>query len=233
MESTLSSKQHTLFDGLSTNDIEKILPQLRSRKFRPPQIIFYIRQEADCLFLLQNGLVQIGYIAPNGDYKILDICEEGDIFGDMFLGDYRFRIGQAQALTNVSVYLLHEEELYRLMRQYPQISINFIRHLSDSKRRLFARFHALQHADAKARLLGTLLSLARNMCCRDGNYFVLNQAISQQTMADMTGLNRSTVSSLINRLRQDEILGGSGRYLLVDMPRLEQFLQHEGVELLE
>jgi CRP-like cAMP-binding protein len=233
MEAVALLKNHILFESLSTNDLAEILPRLRSREYRSEQIIFHSKQPANCLFLLREGLVRVGYIAPDGDYKILDICEEGDIFGDMFLGDYRFRIGQAQAMNSVSAYLLHEQELYSLIKHYPQIAINFIRHLSDSKRRLFARFHALQHTEARPRLLGTLLSLARSMCCKSGNYFVLNQAISQQDIADMTGLNRSTVSSLINRLRQDEILGGTGRYLTVDVPRMEQLLQDEGFELLE
>ncbi|MCI0710460.1 MAG: Crp/Fnr family transcriptional regulator [Chloroflexi bacterium] len=226
-------RNHILFNGLSSVEVQHILPQLRNRDYQAGQNIFHAKQTATCLFLLVEGLVRVGYIAPNGDYKILDICEEGDIFGEMFLGDYRFRIGQAQAMTEASAYILREEELYALIHRYPQIAINFIRHLSDSKRRLFARLHALQRTEAKSRLLGTLLSLARTMCCQSGSYFVLNQAITQQDIADMTGLNRSTVSSLINRLRQAEILGGTGRYLVVDVPHMEKLLHDEGFELLE
>ena len=180
-----------------------------------------------------EGLVRVGYIAPDGDYRILDICEEGDIFGEMFLGDYRFRIGQAQAMSEVCVYSLGEDELYALLHRYPQVTVSFVQHLSDSKRRAFARLHALQRSEAKPRLMGTLLSLARTMCCTSGTEFVLNQAITQQDIADMTGLNRSTVSSLINRLREDGILGGSGRFLTIDVPRMEAMLQEEGFELVE
>ena len=93
--------------------------------------------------------------------------------------------------------------------------------------------HALQRTDAKARLLGTLLYLSRTMCCQSGRYFKLNPAITQQDIADMTGLNRSTVSSLINRLREDGILGGSGRSLTVDVDAIEDALWDEGFELLE
>jgi CRP-like cAMP-binding protein len=222
-----------LFEGLSLQDMQELLPRLRMREYTTGQYIFHTKQSANCLFLLTKGLVRVGYIAPDGDYKILDIYEEGDIFGEMFLGEYRFRIGQAQAMSEIAVYILYEDELYDLIQRYPQVGINFIRYLSDSKRRIFARLHALQRTEAKARVLGTLLSLARTMCCTDGSYFVLNPAISQQDIADMTGLNRSTVSSLINRLREDEILGGTGRYLIVDMPRMEALLQDDGFELLE
>ncbi len=233
MESVNLHSSHALFEGLSSRDMQKLLPRLRVREYIAGQYIFNTKQPATCLFLLMKGLVRVGYIAPDGDYKILDICEEGDIFGEMFLGEYRFRIGQAQAMSDIAVYVLHEDELYQLIQHYPQVAINFIRHLSDSKRRIFARLHALQRTEAKARVLGILLSLARTMCCKDGSYFVLNPAISQQDIADMTGLNRSTVSSLINRLREDDILGGSGRYLMVDLPRMEALLKDDGFELVE
>jgi CRP-like cAMP-binding protein len=136
-------------------------------------------------------------------------------------------------MTDCIVYTLNEEDLQHIIQRYPQIAINFIRHLVDSQRRTLARLHALQRTDAKSRLLGTLLYIARTMCCREGRYFTLNPSITQQDIADMTGLNRSTVSSLINRLREDGILGGTGRYLTIDVDSIEDALWHEGFELLE
>ena len=224
---------HAIFAGLSSCEMSELLPRLRLREYRAGEYIFNTKNPANYLFLLASGLVRLTYIAPDGDNNLLDICEEGDIFGEMFIGAYPFRIGDAQAMNDVQVYLLHEEELYYLIETYPQIGINFIRHLSDSKRRLFSRLHALQRTKAKWRVLGTLISLARTMCCTEGHHFVLNQAITQQDIADMTGLNRSTVSSLINRLREKNIMGGSGRYLYLDVPRMEALFKDKGFELLE
>lgn len=222
-----------LFEGFALDDTNAILSRLRTRHYVSGQFIFNTGQNATCLYLLQKGLVKVSYITPDGDTKILDICEENDIFGELFLGQYRFRIGQAQAMMDCTAYIITERELYTIIERYPQVGMNFMRHLVNSHRRTMARMHALQRTDAKARLLGTLLYLARNMCCQNDNIFILNPAITQQDLADMTGLNRSTVSSLINKLRQDKILGGSGRDLTIYRDAIEDSLWDEGFELLE
>lgn len=49
----------------------------------------------------------------------------------------------------------------------------------------------------------------------------------------MTGLNRSTVSLLINELRRESVLGGTGRTLSVNRKAVEQILELKGSELLE
>lgn len=222
-----------LLEGISIDDTQSVLGMLRTRQFVQGQYIFNTGQNATCLYLLKTGLVKVSYIAPDGDTKILDICEENDIFGELFLGDYRLRIGEAQAMSDCTAYLIKEADLYTIIHKFPQVGLNFMRHLVNSHRRTMARMHALQRTDAKPRLLGTLLYLSRHMCCQDGNTFVLNQIITQQDLADMTGLNRSTVSSLINKFRQEGILGGSGRELIINQNAIEDVLWNEGFELLE
>ena len=70
-------------------------------------------------------------------------------------------------------------------------------------RETFARMHALLQTDARSRLLVTLLSLARRHDSRHEGQFILNPAITQEDLANMSGLNRSTVSSLINQFRRE------------------------------
>ena len=93
--------------------------------------------------------------------------------------------------------------------------------------------HALMRADARYRLLGTLLSVARRFCCTDGDWFELPSSLTQEDIANMAGLNRSTVSSLINELRREGILGGTGRSLTVNRIAVEDLLEEAGLEVLE
>lgn len=221
-----------IFNNLTLLQREDVLRQMRSYRYDAGRSIFEVGQPATSLFLIQSGLVKVSYLSPDGDNKILNVIDEGDIFGELFLGDYPYRIGSAVAMTESRIYHLSQDMLYNLISTYPQFGMNFIKHLVDSQRRTVAQVHALQRTDAKSRLLGTLLYLSRKMCCHNGHQFVLNPAITQQDLADMTGLNRSTVSTLINRLRKNNILGGEGRELLVDVDGIKDILWDEGFELL-
>ena len=226
-------QKFAFFDGLSTSDLNHIITIIRQTRYVQGEYLFNTGESAHSLFLLIDGLVKVSFISIDGDEKVLDIFEAGDVLGDLWLGKYRHRIGHAMALDDVTVYKLTEHDLHSLIKQFPSLGINFIRRQADEQREMFARMHALLRADAKCRLLGTLLSLARHHCCAHGNTFTLNPLITQEDLANMTGLNRSTVSSIINKLRRQGILGGTGRSLTVDVGAVEQILEDEGFELLE
>ncbi len=222
-----------LFDDMQAADIEAILKSLRVGHYRQGEYLFNAGETARSLFLLQEGLVKVSYVTLDGDERILDIFEPGDIFGELFLGKYRFRIGDAVAVNASTAYKLNERDLYEIIQRYPMFAMNFIRHLADEQREVLARMHALLRADARSRFLGVLLSLSRQLCCVDDEEFVLNAAITQEDLANMSGLNRSTVSSLINELRRQKILGGTGRSLTVNRLAVERHLEQSGFELLE
>ncbi len=202
--------------------------------YRAGEILFHTGDIADSLYLIQVGLVKVSYISLNGDEKILSIFHPGDIFGELFLGQYKHRIGEAQALDDVVVCRLTKHHFLMLVQRFPQISLNFIGHLADGYRETLARMHALMRMEAKYRLLGTLLNLARRYCCNDdAGWFTLHPSITQEDIANMAALNRTTVSLLINDLRRQGVLGGSGRSLRVNRTSVEKMLEEAGLEVLE
>lgn len=222
-----------LFAGLTPEEMEEMLRLAPPKSYHKGEFIFLTGEAADALFLLQLGTVKVSYITLNGDEKILNVFRAGDIFGELFLGKYRQRIGEAQALEDVIVCKLCEETLLSLIQRVPRVALNFIRHLVDSQRETLARTHALMRADAKYRLAGVLLSLARRYDGAELAWLELPASLTQEDIANMAGLNRSTVSSLINELRRAGVLGGTGRTLSVNRRALEAMLDEAGLEVLE
>jgi len=222
-----------LFEGLTSEQIEEVLELAPPRSYRKGEYIFFTGDAADALYILELGTVKVSYVTLNGDEKVLNIFQPGDIFGELFLGKYRRRVGEAQALDDVIVCKMSEDTFLSLIQHVPQIALNFIRHLADSQRETLARTHALMRAEAKYRLSGVLLSMARRYCCTDPDWFELPASLTQEDIANMSGLNRSTVSSLINKLRREGVLGGTGRSLKVNRAAIETLLEEAGLEILE
>jgi CRP-like cAMP-binding protein len=225
-------QQIQLFGGLSLTQIEHVLSFMRKVRVKRGEFIFLTGDSADYLYILQEGFVKIFYITSDGDERIIDFREDGGMFGELFLGRYRHRVGFAQALTDCMIYKLSEQSLFDISQCYPQINRNFIIHLVDSQREAFARMHALSRSDAKLRLLGLLVVLARNTCCSAGDEFRLHPMITQADLANMAGLNRSTVSSLINECRREGILSGTRRKIIIHISQIEAILDHYGSEVL-
>lgn len=233
MEEFWNMRGINLFDGLTGEEIEEVLELAPPRSYRKGEYIFFTGDAADALYILELGTVKVSYVTLNGDEKVLNIFQPGDIFGELFLGKYRQRVGEAQALDDVIVCKMSEDTFLSLIQRVPQIALNFIRHLADSQRETLARTHALMRAEAKYRLSGVLLSMARRYCCTEPDWFELPASLTQEDIANMSGLNRSTVSSLINDLRREGVLGGTGRSLKVNRTAIEALLEEAGLEILE
>jgi len=227
---TLQNSQ--LFYGIHPNELSSILKNIPLTSHKKNHFIFMTGEVAECIFVIKSGTVKVSYVDMNGQEKILNIFQTGDVFGNLFLGKYRFRIGYAQAINKVQVYRLGEQDFIQLIEQYPKIATNYIRYQADEHRETIARMHALMSMDAKHRVLGILLSLVRRYCCDYGDSYLLPASLTQADLANMTGLNRSTVSLIINELRRDGILGGSGRSLSVNKSALEEVLADIGSEIL-
>lgn len=233
MEELWSLRRVQLFRGLSPAQMDEVLRIMPVTSYRKNEYIFMAGDDADALFIVQVGTVKVAYVDLNGEEKILSIFQTGDLFGHLFLGKYRKRIGNAQALSDVVLCRLTEIDFINLVQRFPLIAINFIRHQANEHRESVARMHALMSMDARHRLLGTLLSLARRYCCHESDWFTLPESLTQEDIANMTGLNRSTVSLLINELRREQVLGGTGRLLSVNRKAVERILEDAGSEILE
>jgi CRP-like cAMP-binding protein len=233
METIWNLRNAHLFQGLNSSEMDEILKMIPVASYRKHEFVFMAGDVADCIFIVQVGTVKVSYVDLNGEEKILNIFQSGDIFGNLFLGKYRHRIGNATALNDVVLCSLNESDFTHIIQRFPLIALNFIRHQADEHRQTVARMHALMSMDAKHRLLGTLLSLARRYCCDQGDWFALPESLTQEDLANMTGLNRSTVSLMVNELRREAILGGTGRSLTVNRKAVEKIMQERGSEILE
>lgn len=233
MQTSWSLRNINLFNGLTNEQMSQILEQVSVESYRHDEYIFQAGEEADCLFILQLGSVKLSYINLNGDEKVLGILQAGDIFGDLFLGRFRSRIGFAQALDDVVVCRLLEDDFLTLIQQFPSLALNFIRHQANEHRQTMARMQSLMGMNARERLLGMMLSLARRYCCEDDEWFTLHESLTQEDLSNMTGLNRTTISTLINDFRRMGILGGKGRTIIVNRRAVLESLEQSGSEILE
>jgi CRP-like cAMP-binding protein len=214
-------------------EVERVMPFIHLAYHPKGTYLFYDGDKPDGIYLLLSGSVKVTHVNPGGAEKVISIYERGDIFGELILGKYRRNLGSAIALNDIQVGKISEQNVLVLIQRDPDFAMNLIRYLADEQRETLARMHALMHLDARHRLLGTLLHLARRYCCINGGWSHLPNSITQEDIASIACVNRSTASLLINHLRRDGILGGKGRTLTINRHAIEYLLQQDGLEILE
>jgi CRP-like cAMP-binding protein len=229
-------RQVQLFHALSEEKIDEVLQSMPAKSLRQGDYLYHVGTIANELFILRAGTVKVFYITSTGREQIIDIVQPGDGFGDLFLGDNRVRLFAAQALDDVVVRRLHSDTLIRLIGQSPCLAVQFLRYMAYAERHMVRRVQVLLQPVPEDRLLGVLFGLVsaqtRRADAADAEAWTrLPETITQEDIANMAALNRSTVSLLINRFRREGLLGGHGRVLSINTARVRRTLQALGLEV--
>ncbi len=220
-----------LFKGLTARELRELALLLETRQYRRGEFIFHMGEKADRLYFLDRGTVKISLISLDGEERILDVFKPGDTFGELFFGKSRRRVATAQAVTDVSVRTITEEAFRGLMRTRPDLCLSFVRHLVDQQRRTLTRVEALMHVASGPRLLAILLDLGERCAQLVDDRYTLPGKLTQENLARMAGLNRSTASKVINDYRRKGILGGQRGLLVIDRSRARAALKKAGLTL--
>jgi CRP-like cAMP-binding protein len=140
-------------------------------------------------------------------------------------------LGVAQAIAPVSVLATTRIGLAQLLGLRPDLATDLWHDLLDQQRRITLRVEALLSADTGERLLALLLDMGQRYGLPTPNGYRLAH-LTQDDIAHLAGLNRSTTSLLINRYRRDGVLGGHGRRLEIYQEPARALLAQAGMAML-
>jgi CRP/FNR family transcriptional regulator, cyclic AMP receptor protein len=215
-----------LFETLTPRQLRKLKPLFEVGHYRQGEVLFQTGDKANLLYFVEKGAIKVSLISAEGDERILDIFKPGDTFGELFASQGHQRTATAQALSTVIVRTLTEDAFKRLMQIVPDVCHDFVRCLVEDQRHTLVRLEAVMHMGSGPRLLTFLLELAERCGRRTNGYSTLVPGrITQQELARMVGLNRTTITLLINRFRRRGVLGGRRNILLIHPTRARAFLR--------
>ena len=214
----------TLLEGLSAAEQIEVGRRCAERTYRQRQVIFSVGDSPDAIYLLREGRVKLRLLTSEGQESILQIFRPGDVFGEILLAVPE-RAFEAVALDPVRVAILSRSQLLGLLQSVPLFGMNFIRLLSARLAEVQQDLAAFGHAAAPRRLARTLLRLAQQEGNRtpDGR-IRLAHPVTHETLANLIGTSRETVSAQMRRFARAGLLGYSGRNLLLRAEQLQALL---------
>ena len=186
-------------------------------------VIYRPGDAADRIYLLRSGRVRL--LRPaGGDAEGAPVAAEsghallrpGDLFGEVMRPADAVMDEFAVANGETEVWSIEGRDLRALVEARPPLALEVIRGLNDRVRSLRRRVNALTFKEVPARLAEALLSLGETHGerCPHGGEIDL-RGITQQDLADLVGASRSFVSTLINEMKRDGLLGNVGRVLCI------------------
>lgn len=213
-----------LLEGLSAAEQTEVARRCVEKTYRKGRVIFSVGDPPDALYLLREGRVKLRLLTPEGQESIVQMFRPGDVFGEILLALPQHAF-EAVALEEVRVAVLSRDQLLGLLQSVPLFGMNFIRLLSARLAEARQDLASFGHAGASRRLARTLLRLAAQEGERTpGGRICLPRPVTHETLANLIGTTRETVSVQMRRFARAGLLAYKGRTLLLRTERLQALL---------
>jgi CRP/FNR family transcriptional regulator, cyclic AMP receptor protein len=203
-----------LLGQLDTPTRTALLAGARRRALKRGEYVFRVGDEGDSVFLLLHGRAKSFKLSPGGREVILWFCFPGELFGLAAHPRHKGRMITVQACEPSEVAELSSAAFAEFMAVYPHVSALCIQAMAFRLGMLANRLVRLTVDDAPARVAKLLIDLAaRYGDDRDAESMPL--AITHQEIADMTGVQRQTVTSILGEFSAQGALSASYRRIVV------------------
>lgn len=217
-------KQVPLFGDAPARALDIAAAAVRERTYDSSVTIFQEGDKGEALYIIASGLVKLSKVDLAGHEKTLAILQPPEFFGEMALLGESTRSATAFTLSEVSAYLLFQDDFRRLIGEYPAISLNLTTTLASRLRGMDDESQILSYKDAQGRLAYVLLKLLRDGVTEEAEGLPLLR-LTHQDLANLAGTSRETVTRALKALEEQGVIETRPREVFIlDADGLDEIL---------
>ena len=180
-----------LLNVLTDEELDRLIPMLSERSFRPRQQLFSTGEPPERVYLLLKGRVKVYQVAENGKEIILDIVTKGGIVGDMAIVENGERTACAQALDEAIAVTISWEDFTYFVQQSPRLGFAMVELMARRLTGMQRTVMSLVSKPVSARLADFLLAR------QDEGMVALG--LTHAELAQSIGTSRESVTALLSR----------------------------------
>ncbi|WP_373894871.1 Crp/Fnr family transcriptional regulator [Virgibacillus natechei] len=188
--------------------------------------LFQEGMDAQAIYMIKSGLVQIGKLGEDGKELTLRICSNGDIVGELTLfSDNAAYLLNAKVLTSGEVLAIDKEKLEKELMKNSALAFEFMKWVSNEMRKFQYKIRDLLLNGKKGALYSTLIRLSNSYGIEKDNGILIDLPLTNQELAGFCAATRESANRMLVDLRKQDIISmkKSGKIFIKDM----QFLRDE------
>jgi CRP-like cAMP-binding protein len=214
--------QSRIFDALTPAARDEWLSQASSRLVRRNQPLARQGETADALYLVEQGLLKLVQVTPEGHQLIVRFVADGEPFGGVVALEGATYPVTAVAVEPTRVRLWPRTMLASLLARHPQVRTNLMREMTAHMTDALTRVRELATERVGQRLAHTLLRLGRQVGQPTPDGLLLRHALTRQELAELTGTTLYTVSRVLSQWHESGVILCPGRKLILrSTPQLQ------------
>jgi CRP/FNR family cyclic AMP-dependent transcriptional regulator len=212
-------RRGTFLAYLDAADFDAIRAVSRCRRAGKGDVLLREGDAPSAVLLLLSGTVKLTKLAVSGREAMLDLRGPGDIVGELGALDGRPRSASVVALSDVDVLSLSGETFGVLVEEREGIGRALQLTMAGRLREASDRQLEQGTSDVMARVCRRLGELADSHGVSVDGGVMIARAVSQQELAQWTGVSRDGVVRALSELRARDLVDtGRNRILIKDVP---------------
>ena len=198
-------------------ELQRLAEMTREKQYPKGSVVLFEGDPGDSLFIVRGGRVKVVLVGEDGREVILGILGVGEHFGELSLIDQQPRSAHVIAMEDASLLVLRSEDFKRRVEAAPEIAWAMLAELARRLRRADDKIGGLVLLDVPGRIARLLLDFAGEQGSE-----TIEKPLTHQTIADMIGASRETVSRAMREFQDAGLVTVARRQIkIADRPGLE------------
>lgn len=216
-------EESDLFDVLCPRKTPGMEDQHTPTKYDKDDYIYFPQDSSSWIYMISNGRVKIGTYTDDKKEIVKAILTKGEIFGELALAGEEVRKDFAQAMDNdTRICRMSIDNLKDLMKDNQELSFKILRIVGWRLRKMERKIESLVFKDARSRIVEFLHDMAIEKGQKVGFEMMIKNHLTHRDIASLTGTSRQTVTTVMNELREQNLINFDRRRILIrDMEKLE------------
>ena len=195
----------------------------KPKAYKKGEFIYFPNDASDTIYFIHQGKVKIGSYSDDGKEILKALLTPGELFGEMALIGEDKRNDFAQAVENdTQLCAMSISEMESILLDNKDLSIKLTKIIGLRLRKIERRLESLVFKDARTRIVDFIKEMGEERGQKVGFETLIRNPLTHQDMANLTGTSRQTVTTVLNELKEKNVINFDRRRILVrDMELLK------------
>jgi CRP/FNR family cyclic AMP-dependent transcriptional regulator len=205
-----------LFSTLSSDELAEVGRRVSKKRFKKNEVILYEEDTNEFIYMILEGGVKVVQTSEDGKETILAMHQPSDFFGEMTLIDGKTVPATVVATEDSQVAIISRKDFKSMLYGQNKVLERLLEILCGRLRESWDKIKILTYKDASLRIKMLFVMLSGEYGEKTPEGVTLKVKLTHQSVADMTGLARETVTRVLDRWQKDgEISVLKNKYILL------------------
>jgi CRP-like cAMP-binding protein len=219
----------SIFDSLSPEDFKEIdmmAPMTHFNAVPKGTLIQTPEHHREGLFFVKTGTLRMYKVNAEGKQFTAAILGSGNMFGEIDSLSFGTHDMYIETIEETLICSVLREHFEKFLLKRPELAMRFLKVLSNQLKEKDKLLEKLAIGNIEDRVLHLLFKLSEQFGTENDGFIKIDFPLTQQEIANMIGITRESVTTILKDLSQKGILRTGRMQISVHSQKFRAYLNH-------